>query len=153
MAVGHNPKVNRSSREGVEPTGTVRLPHHVSSAGVVRRRVGEDLGAHGVAPKVAADVALVLSELVTNSVRHAAPLAGGDVEVSWDMTPDGVELRVTDGGAEVAPEARVVTVDDVSGRGLSIVTKLASAWGVESNALGTTVWALVAGGRRRVIAT
>lgn len=129
--------------------GTVRLPHHVSSAGVVRRRVGEDLGALGVAPKLAGDVALVLSELVANSVRHASPLAGGEVEVSWDMTSRGIELRVTDGGGADPPELRAVGVEDVSGRGLTIVAKLAAAWGVESTALGTTVWALVNGGRQR----
>lgn len=116
---------------------------------MVRRRVGQDLGARGVAPKLAGDVALVLSELVANSVRHANPLAGGELEISWDMTADGVELRVTDGGGEVAPEPRAVGAEDVSGRGLSIVAKLAAAWGVESTALGTTVWALVTSGRRR----
>lgn len=128
---------------------TVRLPHHVSSARVVRRRVGEDLGAHGIAPKLAGDVALVLSELVANSVRHANPLADGELEVSWDMTAGGIELRVTDGGGEAVPELRAVGVGDVSGRGLTIVAKLAAAWGVESTALGTTVWAVVTGDRRR----
>lgn len=132
--------------------GTVRLPHHERSAGVVRRRVGADLGAHGVAPKLAADVALVLSELVGNSVRHASPLAGGELEVSWDMKEEGVELRVTDGGGAALPELRAVGAEDISGRGLTIVAKLAAAWGVESSAFGTTVWALVSdrcGGRAR----
>ena len=91
----------------------------------------------------------MLSELVANSVRHASPLADGELEVSWDMTGRGIELRVTDGGGAAGPELRAVGVDDVSGRGLTIVAKLAAAWGVESTALGTTVWALMAGGRRQ----
>lgn len=149
MYLGHTAGVLLKSGQGVVAVGTIRLPHHVSSAGVVRRQVGADLGAHGIAPKLAGDVALVLSELVANSVRHASPLAGGELEVSWDMTARGIELRVTDGGSAAAPELRAVGVDDVSGRGLTIVAKLAAAWGVESTALGTTVWALVTGGRRR----
>jgi len=137
------------SGKGVDTTETLRLPHHVSSAGVVRRRVWEDLGAHGVAPRLAADVALVLTELIGNSVRHASPLSDGEVEISWKMRANGVELRVTDGGGGVVPAQRTVGTDEVSGRGLSIVAKVAAAWGVESTALGTTVWAVVTGGHRR----
>lgn len=129
--------------------GTIRLPHHVSSAGAVRQRVGADLGLRGVPASLASDVALVLSELVANSVRHASPLAGGELEVSWDLTDRGIELRVTDGGGAGPPELRAVEVEDVSGRGLTIVARLAAAWGVESSAVGTTVWALITRGRRR----
>ncbi len=129
--------------EGVGAVATVRLPHHVSSASVVRREVEADLGAHGVGFKVAADVALVLSELVGNSVRHAKPLDGGGLEVSWDMKPEGIEVRVTDGGGAALPERQAVTAEDVSGRGLTIVANLAAAWGVETTALSTTVWAMV----------
>ncbi len=136
--------------EEVVPTEVVRLPHHLSSAAVVRRRVREDLGAHGIPPTVTADVALVLSELVGNSVRHASPLAGGEVEVSWHMVADGVKLRVTDGGGEVMPKKLLVGVDEERGRGLSIVAMLAAAWGVESTAIGRTVWAqITSGGLRR----
>ncbi|MGB9378075.1 MAG: ATP-binding protein [Mycobacteriales bacterium] len=131
----------------MDDTGTVRLPHDVRSAGAVRRRVGADLGSHGFAPVLTADAVLVLSELVGNSIRHANPLAGGELEISWDMSDQGVELRVTDGGSPRGPQLRDADADDVGGRGLTIVTKLAASWGVETTSLGTTVWALVNGSR------
>lgn len=96
-----------------------------------------------VGRRLADDVSLVLSELVTNSVRHAHPLSHGYLEVAWDVSPDMVEVRVTDGGGEHVPQPRGAGADESSGRGLAIVTKLATAWGVEDGPAGTTVWALV----------
>jgi serine/threonine-protein kinase RsbW len=128
---------------------SIRLPHHVASAAAARRSVREAMVARKVGRRLADDVTLVLSELVTNSVRHASPLPSGGLEIAWDVGDDMVELRVTDGGGDAAPVPRAVGPDDVRGRGLSIVTKLAAAWGVEDVPGGTTVWALVrANGRR-----
>ena len=143
--VGH-----RGAKDTVGPTGTVRVPHHVSSAATIRRRVAAELRARKVKPKVVDDAALVLSELVGNSIRHASPLPSGELEVSWGVDGDVVELRVTDGGGNALPEPRAVEADELSGRGLSIVAKVAAAWGVEYTTLGTTVWAKITGGRRGV---
>ncbi|MGC3000598.1 ATP-binding protein [Streptomyces sp. G35A] len=46
------------------------------------------------------DLSLVVSELVTNAIRHGAGLAGFDVRV----TPDGVRIAVHD-HSDVIPEA------------------------------------------------
>ncbi len=127
---------------------SIRLPHHVTSAAAARRRVREAMAAVKVGRRLADDVALVLSELVTNSVRHASPLPSGELEVAWDVAKDIVELRVTDGGADGSPSPRQASPDALSGRGLAIVTKIAAAWGVEDAPDGTTVWALVAANQR-----
>jgi serine/threonine-protein kinase RsbW len=127
---------------------SVRLPHHVASAAAARQRVREAMDACKVGRRVADDVALVVSELVTNAVRHASPLPSGDLEVAWDVGDGMVELRVTDGGGDNAPVPRPAGPQDATGRGLTIVSKLASAWGVEDAAGATTVWALVATRRR-----
>ncbi len=129
---------------------SIRLPHHVTSAAAARGRVREAMAARRVGRRLADDVALVVSELVTNSVRHACPLSNGDLEVAWDVSMHLVEVRVTDGGGEASPVPRSVGPDDVTGRGLTIVTKLAAAWGVEDAPGGITVWALV-GHRRRSV--
>lgn len=122
---------------------TVRLPYDVASAATARRHVAADMTAQEIGPRLVDDVALVISELVANSVRHARPLPTGDLEVSWDVHGDAIELAVTDGGGEVPPAPRVVGPDDVSGRGLTIVARLADNWGVQDTPTGTTVWAVV----------
>lgn len=128
---------------------SVRFPHHGASAAAARLRVREAMAAVKVGRHLADDVALVLSELVANSVRHASPLAGGELEVGWDVAQDLVEVRVTDGGAEGSPIPYMAAPDAMSGRGLSIVSKLAAAWGVEDAPGGTTVWALMRANQRR----
>ncbi len=124
-------------------TSTVRLPHDVASAAAARRRVSAEMTERHIGPRLADDVALVVSELVANSVRHASPLQDGAVEVSWEVRNDAVELWVTDGGGDAVPSPRSVGPDEVSGRGLTIVARLAANWGVEDTPSGTTVWAVV----------
>ena len=79
-------------------------------------------------------------------MRHASPLPGGEVLVSWELRDGGVEVRVTDGGGAARPIPRRVSPHDLSGRGLSIVDRVASEWGVEASANRTTVWARVGDG-------
>ena len=52
------------------------LPHQPSSVGVARRQLGTDLRAHGIRESAVADASLVLSELLSNAIRHAHPLPG-----------------------------------------------------------------------------
>ncbi len=127
---------------------SIRLPHNVASAAAARRRVREAMATVRVGRRLADDVALVLSELVTNSVRHASPLPSGELEIAWEVGKDMVVIRVTDGGGENSPVPRGVGPEEMSGRGLTIVAKIAAAWGVEDTPGGTTVWALVRAGRR-----
>ena len=121
---------------------TVR--HAPASAGDVRRQLGADLTDAGVPADVVADATLVVSELVGNAVRYAAPLPGGVLEVSWAVDPDRVRLRVSDGGGPSVPARYEAGPEDVRGRGLAIVAALARDWGVEraGNGAGptSTVW-------------
>lgn len=79
------------------------------------------------------DVALVLSELVTNSVRHGGAVAQISVEVQTSETL--IRIEVTDRGpcfSELDPRH--------GGMGLDIVDRLADRWGVVADD-GCTVWA------------
>jgi anti-sigma regulatory factor (Ser/Thr protein kinase) len=122
----------------------VTVRHAPASAGDVRRELGADLTDAGVPAAVVADAALVVSELVGNAVRYAAPLPGGVLEVSWAIDPDSVRLRVSDGGGPSVPARYEAGPEDVRGRGLAIVAALARDWGVElaHNGAGptSTVW-------------
>ena len=116
------------------------VPHHARGAGIARRRITAALT--GALPTdLLVDAAAVAAELVGNAFRHAAPLPGDVIRVNWCLLDGGVEIRVTDGGAAVAPELRVVDPEAISGRGLAIVAALAHRWGFEREGLGQCVWA------------
>jgi anti-sigma regulatory factor (Ser/Thr protein kinase) len=123
---------------------TVRLPAAPSSAALVRHHIAADLALSAVAPAIIEDVALVATELVTNAIRHADPLPGGQVIVAWQLGQRAVTVRVSDGGATSAPRIRHPSPKDTSGRGLALVEAIATRWGIEDGAGSTTVWAELA---------
>ncbi len=81
---------------------------------------------------------LIVSELATNAVRHAAtPFV---VEVATEFGGVRVSVRdrcKTEIGATTAP------MESECGRGLGLVDALADAWGVRGTAHGKVVWAEV----------
>jgi anti-sigma regulatory factor (Ser/Thr protein kinase) len=87
---------------------------------------------------------LVVSELLSNAIRHARPLPGSNLRLSWNLTDGAVEIAVTDGGAATRPMTAQATVSSLGGRGLDIVDYLARNWGVRTDDTGLTVWAVVA---------
>jgi anti-sigma regulatory factor (Ser/Thr protein kinase) len=88
------------------------------------------------APAMCDSVVLMVSELATNSVRHA----GTEFRVAVAVTRRLIRVEVTDAGSGV-PTRRSTKPADLSGRGLAIVEKLASDWGVRrSRTGGKTVW-------------
>ncbi len=81
-------------------------------------------------------VKLMVSELATNSIRHA--------ETGFQLTvchkEGAIRVEVTD-HAGGTPTMRSPGPEDPSGRGLRIVAMLSEAWGVERAAApGKTVW-------------
>lgn len=132
------------STGSAERSWCVVVPHHAIGARQARHRLADEL-ADVVPPALLADLVAVLAELVGNAVRHADPLPGGVVRVAWRLTPtaggQSVQIRVTDGGSSSGPLMRAATPDAIDGRGLHIVSGLASRWGVERDGLGQSVWA------------
>lgn len=123
---------------------SVELPFVLSSVREARRTLAQELAAAQVGDSERADVLVVLSELLGNSVRHARPLENGQVRVLWRVRDDEVEVAVADGGAQTMPRAERPPFAALSGRGLGIVDSLTESWGVEG--AGTTsqlVWAVV----------
>lgn len=85
------------------------------------------------------DVALVVSELATNAIRHTRD--GFRVELS--RTGKSVCAVVSDTSPDV-PEPRVIPLAAESGRGLTIVAAVADRWGHAQSPTGKLVWAEVA---------
>ncbi|MGN6600649.1 MAG: SpoIIE family protein phosphatase [Actinomycetes bacterium] len=81
-------------------------------------------------------VQLVVSELVTNAIRHGA----GSVLMECWATPQAVVVEVHDEGGRL-PRRRDATPDEESGRGLALVGELASSWGTRMVPDGKVTWA------------
>lgn len=144
--VDHSIQLPRS-RPDAEPdrgpptAASLQVPHGTTGVRRARHAVEEQLSAAGVPAAVRADAVLVLSELVSNSVRHAAPLPGGEIGVRWSVTPEVVHLEITDGGSSTRPLASVAAMTSVGGRGLDIVRGISREWGVTEGEDSVTVWA------------
>jgi anti-sigma regulatory factor (Ser/Thr protein kinase) len=106
------------------------LPYTASSVGVARRRLIGDLAQAGVYEGTACDAGLVLSELISNALRHATPLPGRTVKVAWNLHQDSVAVAVSDGGGPTTPMVNEPPSWSIGGRGLSIVARLSLRWGV-----------------------
>ena len=119
------------------------LPYTASSVGIARRRLIGDLTRADVVEVTACDAGLVLSELVSNALRHASPLPGSLVKVSWMLGDEIIEVAVSDGGGPTVPMVNKPAANALGGRGLGIVDRLALRWGVYTRQDGseTTVWA------------
>ena len=85
------------------------------------------------------DMRLLVTELVTNSVRHADAASGEPVQVEVSVAGDHVFVSVEDGGSGFKPKPRSAHSPRDSGWGLHLVERLSSRWGV-SNQGRTRVW-------------
>jgi anti-sigma regulatory factor (Ser/Thr protein kinase) len=131
-----------AARQGVRVAGTVLLPCAPASVAVARRRLAAELTAAGIFDGIVCDAVLVVSELLSNAIRHARPLPGQNLRLA--LTDGAVEIAVTDGGAVTRPMTAQATVSSLGGRGLDIVDYLARSWGVRTDDTGLTVWAVMA---------
>jgi anti-sigma regulatory factor (Ser/Thr protein kinase) len=123
----------------------IPLPVRLDSASAARQALGHDLRARGIDGEARDDMLLIVSELVTNAIRHGRPLAvDGTVHVDWTVCDRGVAIEVTDGG-DGLPLASTRSGQNEGGRGLAIVDALSTRWGVAHTVTAaTTVWACVA---------
>jgi len=85
------------------------------------------------------DLRLLVSEVVTNCVRHAGLDEGSKISLHIETTHDGVRVEVTDPGPGFVPRVPDLRITQESGWGLFLVDELADRWGVEADD-GTCVW-------------
>jgi serine phosphatase RsbU (regulator of sigma subunit)/anti-sigma regulatory factor (Ser/Thr protein kinase) len=80
-------------------------------------------------------VALLVSEVVTNAIRHGL----GDVRVAVLPIAGGLRVEVGDDEPH-EPVPRSARLEDEGGRGLALVEALAEDWGTAPAAVGKVVW-------------
>jgi hypothetical protein len=124
--------------EKVEASALEKCPSHIVSApfepAPQAARAARAFVASRVPPRCRALAELLVSELATNALRHAATpfrvgvIAGETVRLElWDDSTTPPRLMPATAGAE-------------SGRGLRILAALSSAWGVDLHSGGKVVW-------------
>ena len=117
-----------------DPSVSLRLPRDLEAPRRARAEVvarfREQVGADAVY-----DIALVVSELVTNSVTHPGPGPERELGVEVGVVGDHVLIAVSDRGAQIVPRGGGEKL------GLQLVDLMAGAWGVARDGVGRTkVW-------------
>jgi anti-sigma regulatory factor (Ser/Thr protein kinase) len=86
------------------------------------------------------DLMLLVTELVTNAVRHGGDR--GDLPIRLEVARnDGhVHVQVEDPGNTFMPPPAILSGDSAGGWGLFLVDQVAERWGVSPASQGTRVW-------------
>jgi anti-sigma regulatory factor (Ser/Thr protein kinase) len=108
-------------------------------AAAAARRALDHVAERLPAPRLR-DVRLLVSELVTNAVRHAGIAAGAPIGLVIDTGDGRVRIEVLDRGSGFEPRAPEPDPARASGWGLFLVDELADRWGVERADPGTRIW-------------
>ncbi|MBA4860541.1 ATP-binding protein [Streptomyces sp. PSKA54] len=117
------------------------------SVPAARREVLATLAEWSVPPDASDTIALIVSELSTNAVRHGrVPGRLFEVVLAYDGEKS-VEIEVSD-ASRCRPVLPVLpgsppALDSESGRGLLLVAALSDAWEVRDRGVGKTLWVRV----------
>ncbi|MEU0810641.1 SpoIIE family protein phosphatase [Streptomyces sp. NPDC005970] len=110
------------------------LPSDPAVVARARKYATDQLLAWGL-DEVVFTTELVVSELVTNAIRHAQ----GPIQLRL-IHDRSLICEVSDGG-DTAPHLRRARVFDEGGRGLLLVAQLTRRWGTRHGPTGKTIWA------------
>ena len=117
------------------------LPPQPAAAGAARRLLVRE----GLDPDLDHTVCLLVSEVVTNSIRHAGLGEDERIVLAARLTDDWARVEVRDSGPGFDPDVR----HGAPGYGLRMLDMLAARWGVDRDEQGTRVWFEVDRRRRR----
>ncbi|MEA2246919.1 MAG: serine/threonine-protein kinase RsbW [Solirubrobacteraceae bacterium] len=121
--------------------GIVSLTVRVGPQAAVAARAGMARGLSGhVSAVVLADAQLLVSELVTNSVRHAGLTPHDFVRVGAEVVDGVLLIEVDDPGTAGTVAPRAADMGRGGGFGLRIVEAVSRRWGIQRNGQ-TRVWA------------
>ena len=120
----------------------VTLTAGIGAPAAARAHVIAWLTGHASATTIM-DARLAVSELVTNSIRHADAPIDAPIHVRARVLADVLCLEVQDRGAGGAFTPRAPDLENGGGFGLNVVEMVSRRWGVDRDA-GTRVWAELA---------
>ncbi|MCU0302429.1 MAG: ATP-binding protein [Candidatus Nanopelagicales bacterium] len=111
------------------------LPNDLQAPREARQAVARFL-ARADLPQLIDDAQLLVSEVVTNAVRHAR----GPIAVHAHVRDGFLHLEVGDSQPELLPERREARAEDESGRGMELVDKLSARWGWKVTERSKVIW-------------
>jgi anti-sigma regulatory factor (Ser/Thr protein kinase) len=111
----------------------VELPRSPEAPGLARAAL-EDMNG-SIDPARLPDVRLLVSELITNSVKYGGE---GPVRLEVSAGPERIRAEIIDQGAGFTPKVRNDDLDKVGGWGLHLVEHLTDRWGTHEGS--THVW-------------
>jgi anti-sigma regulatory factor (Ser/Thr protein kinase) len=116
----------------------VVLSGGVDSASAARRAIAANDPT--LPASVRDDVSLLVTELVTNAVRHGG--VGRDTPLGLEFRHEAgrVRVEVVDSGTEFESPSRPTDGDSSGGWGLLLVDRIAERWGVCRTSAGKCVW-------------
>jgi anti-sigma regulatory factor (Ser/Thr protein kinase) len=114
----------------------VSLPDPARAVRQARRAAAEILTRWKCDADSIEDAVLIVSEIVTNAMRHCV----GPVYLRLSRAADYVRVEVTD-SSPGEPHLVQAGPGDESGRGLRIINQLATRWGWQRTRDGKQVWA------------
>ena len=106
----------------------LRLPCDVASISSARR-LAIDFAGDRLSDMKLDDFVLMVSEVVTNAVKHGSPEADGNIGLRLEGDQDALRVVVTDGGQVFAIDPGDIDPDRDESFGLLLVNKLADRWG------------------------
>ncbi len=123
---------------------TVCLPPATRSIGIARHAL--DRLSCELDEATLRNARLLVSELVTNAVRHARMAPDERIVLAARLEPDFARIEIRDTGRGFDPDVRA----EARGYGLRLTDMLATRWGVDRDeTAGTRVWFEVDRRRRR----
>lgn len=117
---------------------TMQLPFEMSTPSIARTKLAGFLTINRASASIIDDALIVMSEMIANAVSHGLPTDDGTMEISWTLNGDLLELSVYDAGKGGSLEPIDFDEDSLSGRGLSIINRVADRWWVDMSG-GTRV--------------
>jgi serine phosphatase RsbU (regulator of sigma subunit)/anti-sigma regulatory factor (Ser/Thr protein kinase) len=135
---GPPPLLARGTLDGAaEQVLALELPGGPGAPRAARHEMGRALAGR-VGATAEADALILVSELVTNAIRHGGARDEGEqVAVHAALLPAGLRIEVTDPGPGFEPGGHGPRAD--GGYGLHLLDRLATRWGV-SGTEPVTVW-------------
>jgi anti-sigma regulatory factor (Ser/Thr protein kinase) len=135
---GEERETGTEREKGTPPALELELERNVEAPAIARAAVSGRFQGFALSGSLCYTLALLVSELVSNAVRHSEGSAEAPIVLSATVTNETIRVTVTDAGRGFTPSPRD-PAGTQGGFGLQLLETAAARWGVDSGG-PTRVW-------------